>query len=365
MATTLSAVAFRLGLKIGLDRGEDLDGLSLFEQEMRVRLWWQICTQDVLARHLFSSKDIQDGASLIPHIRLPLNINDAELHPDMAKEPTDIARASEMVYVLMKYEGIQWAQSQRTQRQQTKPLTKLDFEELQKILYMKYIMHCDSRIPLHAAAQTLAESSIRIVSYMKNRMQAEGGVPSDELFELAIEVLEIDRANRKLPFATQLIWHGGPVQIDALVHILMKLRQVVAGDAAAKGWDLVANFWTEQNDGDWEGDATFFDKLADLTLEAWNERRKELLAVYGPSMIDSLTLPYIKRFQEARGSRHSNAPTEFGYTAQPVSLQSTSSGDLNPQAMFDMGAENVWQEWLNSNNDMYYSLGYWPDFSLL
>ena len=101
MATTLSGLAVRIGLKMGLDKDSDTNGIGFFEQEMRVRLWWQICTQDILARHLFPSRDSKESAQMAPDIRLPLNVNDSELHPDMAKPPVEHPKASEMVYVLL------------------------------------------------------------------------------------------------------------------------------------------------------------------------------------------------------------------------------------------------------------------------
>ncbi len=57
-------------------------------------------------------------------------------------------------------------------------------------------------------------------------------MPTDTLFDQALEVLELDKANRELPFARQLVWHGGPIQLDAVLHILTKLKDPVNGDRA-------------------------------------------------------------------------------------------------------------------------------------
>ena len=350
---------------MGLDQESDPKIISLFNQEMRIRLWWQISTQDVLARHLFSSRETQDPSLLTPSVRLPLNVNDTELHPDMVKQPAEHPRASEMIYVLMKYEGAVWGQRQRLRRQPKEETPNFNFDELERLLEQKYLSHCDPRIPLHAAAQTMARSSIHIIHYMRARIKAGGTMPTDSLFDQAIGVLELDKENRELPFATQLVWHGGPIQLDAVVHVLTKLRQLVNGDRATKAWELVAKFWNEQIDGDWEGDDSFFDGLVDLTLEAWHARRKPLADTYGQAMVDDMTPRCIKRLQEMRRPGEGDGSGSTGQSAADIMLDETTNASLLSQAAFEWSTENMPQDWDTFNNDFFYNFGYWSDFSLL
>lgn len=80
-----------------------------------------------------------------------------------------------------------------------------------------------------------------------------GATPSDSFFEQGLEVLELDQQNRKLPFAAQLVWNAGPIQLDAIIHLLTKLRQSVKEEHATRAWELIFQFWDEQIDGDWTG----------------------------------------------------------------------------------------------------------------
>lgn len=366
MATTLSAVAVRIGLKMGLDKADDSNSVSVFEQEMRIRLWWQICTHDVLARHLVSSRESQGGLLTTPNIRLPFNVNDAELHPDMIKQPIEHPRASEMIYVLMKYEGSAWGQRQRFHRQPKAEPTNFNFDELERLLEDKYLRHCDHRIPLHAAAHIMSRSSICVIQYMRARIKAGGVMPTDTIFDQALQVLEMDKANRELPFARQLVWHGGPVQLDAAVHVLIKLKQPVKGDRATKAWDLIAEFWNEQIDGDWEADETFFPDLLDLTLEAWNERRKELAEIYGSQVVDSKTPLCIRRLQEIRRTREPNEEGASGASAAEYLFDSTANAPLMSQPTSDLTSMDMPEDWFAwFNNELFYGYGYWNDFSLM
>ena len=350
---------------MGLDKEGDPNSISLFDQEMRVRLWWQICTQDVLARHLFSSRESSDGSVLTPSIRLPLNVNDAELHPNMVKPPVDYPKASEMVYVLLKYEGAAWGQRQRMQRQPKAEAPNFDFDDLEKLIEQKYLRHCDPRIPLHAAAQIMARSSIHVIHYMRARIKAGGTIPTDSLFDQAIGVLELDKENRELPFATHLVWHGGPIQLDAIIHVLTKLCQPVKDDRATKARELVANFWNEQIDGDWEGDALFFNSLVDLTLEAWHAQWKGLAAIHGPSMADSVTPLYIKRLQEMRRTKEGDASGNAGQSAVNIPSDEMTDTSFVSQSAFDWSMDSMPQDWDTFNNEFFYNFGYWSDFSLL
>ena len=365
MATTLSGLAVRIGLKMGLDEDGDTNGVSFFDQEMRVRLWWQICTQDILARHLFSSKDSKGTTQMAPDIRLPLNVNDAELHPDMVKPPVEYPRASEMVYVLLKYEGAAWGHRKRTQLPPKQEPTDFNFDELRNILENKYLRYCDPQIPIHAAAISMARSSHHVIQYMKLRIKNGNAMPTDELFEQALEVLELDQTSRTLPFAAQLVWSGWPIHIDAIIHVLTKIRQLSNGDRVAKAWDYVVNFWNEHIDADWEGDESFFKSLLDLTLEAWQERRKQMTQIYGSAAVDSLTPSCIKRLLEIHRMRGDEQHNESNVVPAESLFDQTTDFSLLSQPEFEFNAMNIPQDWLGFNNNYLYNFGFWTDFSLL
>lgn len=159
---------------MGLDDDQSNDGISPFEQEMQVRIWWQISTLDILSRHLFPSKGSKEWTQMAPDIRLPRNVDDADLHPNMVKPPVEYAKATEMVYVLMKYEGAAWGHRKRTQCRPKPEPTNFQFSELQNLLEQKYLQHCDPQIPLHVAAQTLSRSTTTFIQYMTARINVNG-----------------------------------------------------------------------------------------------------------------------------------------------------------------------------------------------
>ncbi|KAK5989517.1 C6 transcription factor asaR [Cladobotryum mycophilum] len=81
----LSGLAVRMALSIGLHRDGSKLGLPPFESEVRRRLWWHL-----LARDSRSAEDHGISSwSTIPayDTKMPLNIDDTELRPDMKELP--------------------------------------------------------------------------------------------------------------------------------------------------------------------------------------------------------------------------------------------------------------------------------------
>lgn len=109
LTSTLAGAAVRLGQKMGLHRENTDPKISLFETEMRVRLWWQLC--GLHSRSAVSTPGMKLPPSELGDVRLPLNINDADLHPDMIEPPVEHNGPTEMLCVLMKFEISNWLRS--------------------------------------------------------------------------------------------------------------------------------------------------------------------------------------------------------------------------------------------------------------
>ncbi|RMJ17913.1 hypothetical protein BHE90_004277 [Fusarium euwallaceae] len=99
----LIGTAIRLAQSIGIHR----DGASLkldpFESELRLRLWWHLCVLDSRAPedHGFTNtlETLDQG------LRLPLNVDDAQLYPAMRSLPCDSENWTEMTFSLVQLEA--------------------------------------------------------------------------------------------------------------------------------------------------------------------------------------------------------------------------------------------------------------------
>ncbi|KAJ3528033.1 hypothetical protein NM208_g10411 [Fusarium decemcellulare] len=99
----LIGTAIRLAQSIGIHR----DGVSLkldpFESELRLRLWWQLCLLDSRAPedHGFANTIENLGHGL----RLPLNVDDAQLYPAMRTLPVESEAWTETTFCLVQLEA--------------------------------------------------------------------------------------------------------------------------------------------------------------------------------------------------------------------------------------------------------------------
>ncbi len=215
------AVAMRLAQKMGLHSEKPSPKVSFFEREMRIRLWWQIQCN--------SGRGLREYSPLVHNsstVRLPLNLNDSELHPDMVDSPIEHHGATEMTFCLLKYEGARWRHSSRlTHHTRIKkppgtdiPILHLlsdeSIQDLERLYEEKYLRFCDPRIPIHFISLTLTRLAIchlRFRAWHPHR-RSDGGAgmtpeKRDQLFEQSVRLLELQNDSQKTDFAPQLVSH--------------------------------------------------------------------------------------------------------------------------------------------------------------
>ncbi|KAL1896747.1 hypothetical protein Sste5346_004379 [Sporothrix stenoceras] len=134
---SLTGVAMRLGQRMGLNHVDTSGKISVFEQEMRIRLWWPLCA---LAGRANSglvqgqpngnvhAAALKTALLELGDLRTPLNVNDADLHPDMAELPVESTSSTEMLCVRMKFEFGSWVRSS--------PATAQMFESVVESIYL-------------------------------------------------------------------------------------------------------------------------------------------------------------------------------------------------------------------------------------
>ncbi|KAL4881245.1 fungal-specific transcription factor domain-containing protein [Aspergillus karnatakaensis] len=97
---SMSALILRLAQGLGLHRDGNNFGLKPFEAEMRRRLWWHVV--------LLDSRSSEDhGTDALIHdrmfdTRLPLNVNDSDISPDMSEPPKPRVGFTDMSFFLIR-----------------------------------------------------------------------------------------------------------------------------------------------------------------------------------------------------------------------------------------------------------------------
>ncbi|KAL7914486.1 hypothetical protein GGI35DRAFT_147423 [Trichoderma velutinum] len=99
----LNGIVIRLAQSIGLHRDGASLKLSPFESEMRLRLWWYLC---VLESRASEDQGFQPTVDITNNgLRLPLNVNDDQIYPDMTHFPAESRRWTEMSFFLVQIDS--------------------------------------------------------------------------------------------------------------------------------------------------------------------------------------------------------------------------------------------------------------------
>jgi hypothetical protein len=297
-STTAVALALRIAHKMKLHRAGEESDIPFFNQEMQVRLWWYIRGLNSRARRGIGLISTIDD---LGDVRLPMNVNDADLHPCMTHPPAvQHTAATEMVYCLMKYDLwtfvrklSNFSDSLNPREMAAQLVTSTSAESMSKkrkvlaevdgMLQEKYLAHLDPSIPLHHLSATMAGITFHRQRFLMfhPRNQPEGGrnmSQADEhlVFESSIRLLEFDRDVRNTRFSIKLVDHMAcRTQIEALVYMVSELRLRTSGHLVETAWALLGEMHEEQPIT-LQSDHKFYTALADLTLEAWEARWRAL-----------------------------------------------------------------------------------------
>lgn len=288
---SLTALVFYVAQSMGLHRDGTVFGLKPFETELRRRLWWYIC---VLDGH--SSKYQEHEANLhqfFSDTKLPLHINDSDLHPDMTEAPPERDGATDMTFCLVRCEAINTASSTKLigpglQRgpwraggnngsgEITVDERKAIVQGFVEKLTEKYLRHCDPSEPvllMSAMVIKLIFARFWLLVYRpppgpnsnessSRRSPTPGGTqgstssgasPSnqepkppidpetrDKLFTMSVEVLELSTSILTHPQLVKWAWYSKTyVQWHAIGYVLAEICCRPASAECDRAWNAV------------------------------------------------------------------------------------------------------------------------------
>ncbi|KAM0197356.1 hypothetical protein ACHAPI_005222 [Fusarium lateritium] len=349
LASTLTASAIRTGQIMGLHKAESDTKLSFFDKEIRIRIWWQIKGLDLRVRTT-STPGMKPAKSDFGDQRIPFNINDADLHPDMLEPQVEYSGPTEMVCVLMKFEASKWLGSSPKATKvfecmapgfsKVRTSVKVENEvisELEAIFEEKYLSKLDRCVPFHDLAYTMAKLAHARLRFKLHHPRgrtglAEGDVylskeESDILFNAALSFVELVQVGFKSKFSSQLFTHmSSTYQIDAFIHVISELRRRCSGPRIDQAWKSIDELYAQHPEIIEHVENSLFFALGNLTLEAWEARRKVVA--------EADTAP---RCIEMLWNKRRAADGDIGMTIQGV----TGLGGWD----FNVGDDFDWNSW--------------------
>ena len=152
-------VGTTLGLaeSIGLHRDGALLKLSPFDTEIRLRLWWHLCLLDSRAPE---DHGLEYTVNIFNRgLRLPLNVNDSQLYPDMKALPSESDSWTEMSLSLIQIEAARILHPVLATANQNVDSPYNDIQAKRALVHatiqrtqQRYFSKCNMAIPLHRVA---------------------------------------------------------------------------------------------------------------------------------------------------------------------------------------------------------------------
>ncbi|KAG8407185.1 hypothetical protein J3458_020677 [Metarhizium acridum] len=268
----LIGIAVRIAQRMGLHRDPAGYGLPPFEVEQRRRLWWTIVSYDRRIGEMTGSTIT--GLSSGGDCKLPLNVNDSDLHADGKELPSPHNGPTEMLFALTRLElamavvsnsdrdsakvnpdktspspsaGPKQPSSAPTIRIAGQDLPSYTLEGFCAHMEGTYLQHCDPKIPLHFFTLTMtrqALSKMRVINYLMRMYGTDeplNEMERDNLFLLSVQMVEYDNSVHSSDALKPFKWftaHHFP--FPAYMFLIQELRRRCFGPVVERAWGAIA-----------------------------------------------------------------------------------------------------------------------------
>lgn len=399
----MCGIALRLAQKMGLHRDGVHLKLSVFETEMRRRLWWYLAHLDFRTADLLGTRpsmDIYTGDA-----GRPLNVEDEDLYPEMPSFPKERRAITPMVMCLVRCDlsdalqrlsgsgagsaydgggggGVSWgkigaASSLTTDEKDT------FIDEMEEAFETKYLRYCDPSRPLDVLVSCMVRAAVcnmRLYAHNPRRFADAGGcVPEAErqlaftnaskLLEYASLVVE-NKGLRKYEWRinTTYLW-------DKILYVLIEARHRRLAYEVDRLWELIGRVFSHYPDVFGEAAATHgssaaavYTALSKWTLEVWDgyvdaKRAENMLVPEEPDYIRAMKRRQRQR-EEATAAkvrekavaeeRNAIEKNQIGAPAEVFDGSSGFGGFSNLES-FEMNLDEwvSWEQLISEQNGIY------------
>ncbi|KAF9883141.1 hypothetical protein FE257_004061 [Aspergillus nanangensis] len=257
---SMTALVLRLAQGLGLHRDGTNFGLKPFDTEMRRRVWWQICLLEIR-----SSEDHGTESQIHERLydtRMPLNINDEDISPDMREPPEERVGFTDMTFCLIRCDiavalrRVSYSCPNKNFPGPREPSPEMCGKLIQAInqrIEERYLQYCDKTIPIQWVCATIGRlilTKLWLVVHHPMTRPYQGlnltNSSRESLFTTSVEVVEFSRlltADKNTQkwtwlFATNMQWH-------AIAFVLSELSVRPLTPLTDRAWVAVSSLYQE------------------------------------------------------------------------------------------------------------------------
>ncbi|KAK0648243.1 putative C6 transcription factor [Cercophora newfieldiana] len=255
---SLCGVAMRIAQHIGIHSEASLARRTPFEAEMCRRLWWALVLFD---SRMAETAGCMNVTYLVPSwdCKIPLNVNDSDLRPEMSIPPSPSNVATEAIFAVARAEFGDFIRHAAFQLDFTcpwlKPLAK-DANQvpapdgsvmpiLENLLEEKYLRVCDPNNSIHYMTIWMTRAQVaraHLIEHLAKHPDPStlSETQRNAAFGNALRTLTCNThimaspLNKKLRWLVQFYY-----PLPAYVHILQELKRRPVGEQADKAWAIM------------------------------------------------------------------------------------------------------------------------------
>lgn len=381
---TLCGIATRIAQRIGVHRDGSNYGLSVFETEMRRRVWFQLMIIEAT-----SAQFCGVAASSLPatiDVQPPMNANDSDLDPQMTEPACEKQGPTEMIFVLARSGFGQWLRRLSNENlgsntgpwaylsSSSMPLEAKDkaIDELETFLESNFLQYCDTSIPLHMMTRMMTRSVIHYTRLMAHHPRQYQGpnvrispAEKDIIFENALNMTKYADQTQNNPVIRRFSWHTvNHMPWDAIIFMLSELRYRSNSEEKSIVWQLIGNVYSQHVHEMGNNPSTpLHMAIQSLIVKAWRAYVGECnLKNRTPTPCPSIVVSLMSKEPEIPDSQLAEeipeAERDAELHAQPGHELSTSQFDPEEER-FDFVLDDSpinWNEWDNLLNQFQSSL---------
>jgi hypothetical protein len=286
--SSMLGIATRLAQRMGLHLESAHAKYPPFEAEMRRRLWWSIVLFD--ARVCETILDKTGMLTPLWDCKIPLNISDFGLQPEMKEPPVAEDNATEAIFAVVRGELGDFIRHNHTHLEFLNPALKLiaknhatfdsspdvHLSNEEKLIEEKYLKFCNTDNPLHFMTINTARGYLAKVNLLKNytrtgTSQQQIKPQRDDVISYALKILNCDTQLMTSPLTKGFIWYTELYfPFPAHFELIQDLKRNPGSGQVAQLWETIdANYISRLQ---WRKSSinTLYRMLGKPLLQAWS-----------------------------------------------------------------------------------------------
>ncbi|KND95319.1 putative transcriptional regulatory protein [Tolypocladium ophioglossoides CBS 100239] len=290
--SSMLGVAIRIAERMGIHSESASARCSIFEAEMRRRLWWSLMLFDTRISELAGHKTM----TLSPawDCRIPLNVHDSDLRAEMKQPPAVHGKCTDALFTVVRSELAEFVRHATFHLDFTSPALKPiardlnrgpipeggELVALEKRVEEEYLRFCDPDIPLHFMTIWTTRASLFRCRLVEHYSKYTGSsvpqteVQRDAAISHTVGILECDTKIFTSPLTKGYQWllhlH---FPFPAYIHIVQDLRRRPVSEQAERAWEAMSDNYEARSVFTLTDDSLLFQIFSKMILQAWDARQ--------------------------------------------------------------------------------------------